>query len=111
MPYLGPNLKYMKLLHPAEFLEKCEQVDKDRAKDYSSTKEMYEVQRMYVGDKIYRKVKCKPDPNCESSQLEKYEWVLETPDMEPLSKDEAKAKSMDGRHRTAVSDWDFPSKG
>jgi len=74
----------MKLLHPKEFIEKCEQVEQERAIERSSEKEMYEAQRMMIGGKVHRKVKVPSDnPN-----MEKTEWVLETPDMEPLNKEE-----------------------
>ena len=86
----------MKLLHPAEFIKKCEEVEKERASERSSIKEMYEAQRMMIGGKVYRKVKV---PS-ENPKLEKTEWVLETSNMEPLKKEEIPTGNFNYAERT-----------
>jgi len=82
--------KDVKLLYSDDLDRKSNEVLEDRRKP----KEVFEAQRMYVGDKIYRKVVKEELEDWSGRLVQKTEWILETPDMKPLKKEEVPTRKL-----------------
>jgi len=82
--------KNVDLMYESDFEKKSNEV----LEEHRQPKEVFEAQRMEIGGKIYRKITKSELEDWSGRLVEKTEWVLETPDMKPLTKEEVPTRNL-----------------